>query len=47
MKIGFSTLALFMSPIEHCLEMAQKDGFEMIEILCEGPYLAQNCFVEE
>ncbi len=45
MKIGFSTLALFMSSIEHCLEIAQKDGFEMIEILCEGPYWPRNALL--
>ena len=42
MKIGFSTLALFMISIEECLEIATKDGFQMIEILCEGPYWPRN-----
>ncbi len=38
MKIGFSTLALFMSSLEQCLETASKDNFQLMEILCEGPY---------
>ena len=42
MKIGFSTLALFMSPLEDCLEIATKDGFQLMEILCEGPYWPRN-----
>jgi sugar phosphate isomerase/epimerase len=37
-KIGFSTLALFPHPFEDWLEYAKRDGFNMIEILCEGPY---------
>lgn len=42
MKIGFSTLALFMSPLEDCLKTATKDGFQLMEILCEGPYWPRN-----
>ena len=42
MKIGFSTLALFMRPLEECLEIAEGDGFDLIEILCEGPYWPRN-----
>jgi len=38
MKLGFSTLALFMKSLEEMLEIASKDGFQLIEILCEGPY---------
>lgn len=38
MKIGFSTLALFMSSLEQFLETASKDGFQLMEMLCEGPY---------
>ncbi|HMK54589.1 MAG TPA: sugar phosphate isomerase/epimerase [Methanobacteriaceae archaeon] len=38
MKIGFSTLALFARSFEEWLEMAIADGFNMMEILCEGPY---------
>lgn len=37
MKIGFSTLALFMRSFEDWLETASEDGFELMEILCEGP----------
>ncbi|MGB9978627.1 sugar phosphate isomerase/epimerase family protein [Methanobacterium sp.] len=42
MKIGFSTLALFMNPLEHFLETATKDGFQLMEMLCEGPYWPRN-----
>ena len=42
MKIGFSTLALFMNSLEDCLETASKDGFQLMEILCEGPYWPRN-----
>ncbi len=42
MKIGFSTLSLFMSSLEQCLETASKDGFQLMEILCEGPYWPRN-----
>lgn len=42
MKIGFSTLALFASSLEHFLETATKDGFQLMEILCEGPYWPRN-----
>ena len=42
MEIGFSTLALFMIPLEDCLETATKDGFQLMEILCEGPYWPRN-----
>jgi sugar phosphate isomerase/epimerase len=38
MKLGFSTLALFVRSFEHWLQRAEADGFRMIEILCEGPY---------
>ncbi|MCE5213108.1 MAG: sugar phosphate isomerase/epimerase [Methanobacterium sp.] len=38
MKIGFSTLSLFMRSFEECLETASRDGFNMMEILCEGPH---------
>jgi len=37
MKIGFSTLSLFMKSFEEWLETASSDGFNMMEILCEGP----------
>jgi sugar phosphate isomerase/epimerase len=42
MKLGFSTLALFMNSLEDFLETASKDGFQLIEILCEGPYWPRN-----
>ncbi len=42
MKTGFSTLALFMSSLEQFLETASKDGFQLIEMLCEGPYWPRN-----
>jgi len=42
MKIGFSTLALFMSSMEQFLETATKDGFQLMEMLCEGPYWPRN-----
>jgi sugar phosphate isomerase/epimerase len=42
MKIGFSTLALFMNSLEHFLETATTDGFQLMELLCEGPYWPRN-----
>jgi sugar phosphate isomerase/epimerase len=42
MKLGFSTLALFMNSLEDFLETASRDGFQLIEILCEGPYWPRN-----
>ena len=42
MKIGFSTLALFMSSIEQFLETASNDSFQLMEMLCEGPYWPRN-----
>jgi sugar phosphate isomerase/epimerase len=38
MKIGFSTLALFMRSFEEWLDTASQDGFNIMEILCEGPH---------
>lgn len=38
MKLGFSSLSLFMKSLEDILDMAINDGFDLIEILCEGPY---------
>jgi sugar phosphate isomerase/epimerase len=38
MKIGFSTLSLFMRSFEEWLETASRDRFNMMEILCEGPH---------
>lgn len=42
MELGFSTLALFMFSLEQCLDKASKDGFQLMEILCEGPYWPRN-----
>ncbi|KZX12878.1 sugar phosphate isomerase/epimerase family protein [Methanobrevibacter curvatus] len=39
MKLGFSTLSLFMNKIQDILEIAYRDNFNIIEILCEGPYM--------
>lgn len=38
MKLGFTTLALFMQPNDHIIDLAKKHEFEMIEILGEGPF---------
>ncbi len=45
MKIGFSTLALFMNSMEHFLETATNDGFQLMEMLCEGPYWPRNMLI--
>lgn len=42
MKIGFSTLALFMRSFKECLDIADNDGFNLMEVLCEGPYWPRN-----
>lgn len=47
MKLGFSTLALFMGSFEDFLETASKDGFQLMEILCEGPYWPRSILEEE
>ncbi|MCL2156438.1 MAG: sugar phosphate isomerase/epimerase [Methanobrevibacter sp.] len=47
MKIGFSTLSLFMNPLEKMLDIAIDDGFDLMEILCEGPYLPRNLLKKE
>jgi sugar phosphate isomerase/epimerase len=39
MKIGFSSLSLFMKPLDEIFQIANNDGFESVELLCEGPYL--------
>lgn len=36
-KLGFSTLSIFMKPPETWAETALKDDFNALEILCEGP----------
>ena len=38
MKLGFSTLALFMKSNDEILETARKKNFEMIELLAEEPF---------
>jgi sugar phosphate isomerase/epimerase len=42
MELGFSSLSLFMKSLEEVLEIATSDGFDLIEILCEGPYWPRN-----
>ena len=39
MKEGFTALALFDAPFENTLAIAQRDSFDTVELLCEGPYL--------
>ena len=39
MKVGFSALALFDLSFDRIVQRASKDGFDIIEVLCEGPYL--------
>ena len=38
MNIGFSTLSLFMKSIDEMLAIATNEGFDIIELLAEGPY---------
>ena len=42
MKLGFTTLALFMQPNDEIINLAKKHGFEMIEILGEGPFFERE-----
>ena len=42
MKIGFTTLALFMDEHNQIIELAKKHGFEMIEILAEEPFYKKD-----
>ena len=42
MKLGFTTLALFMQPNEDIINLAKKHGFEMIEILGESPFFERE-----
>lgn len=37
MKLGFTTLAVFMEPTEDIINLAKKHDFEIIEILAEDP----------
>ena len=42
MKIGFTTLALFMEDHSKIIELGKKHGFEMIEILAEDPFYKKD-----
>ena len=42
MKLGFTTLALFMQPNNEIIDLAKKHGFEIIEILGEGPFFEKD-----
>ena len=42
MKLGFTTLALFMEPNSDIIELAKKHGFEIIEILGEDPFYEKD-----
>lgn len=42
MKLGFSTLALFMKSNQEIINTAKKHGFEMIEILAEDLFYEKN-----
>ena len=42
MKLGFTTLALFMQPNDDIIDLAKKHGFEIIEILGEGPFFEND-----
>lgn len=42
MKIGFSALALFDSSFDQMITKACADGFDAVELLCEGPYLPRQ-----
>lgn len=42
MKLGFTTLALFMDDHEKIINLAKKHEFEMIEILAESPFFEKD-----
>ncbi|WP_458403692.1 sugar phosphate isomerase/epimerase family protein [Methanobrevibacter sp.] len=42
MKLGFTTLALFMEPTHDIINLAKKHGFEIIEILAEDPLFEKD-----
>ena len=42
MKLGFTTLALFMEPTQDIINLAKKHEFEIIEILAEDPLYLWN-----
>jgi len=39
MKVGFTALAIFDAPFDKIAETAFEDRFDLLEVLCEGPYL--------
>lgn len=47
MKLGFSSLALFMESLENILKIVSNDKFELLELLCEGPYWPRNLLKKE
>lgn len=42
MKLGFTTLALFMEDNNKIINLAKEHGFQIIEILGEGPFFGKN-----
>ena len=42
MKLGFTTLALFMEDNNKIINLAKQHGFEMIEILGESPFYEKD-----
>lgn len=42
MKLGFTTLALFMEPNDDIINLAKKHEFEIIEILAEDPFYEKD-----
>ena len=42
MKLGFTTLALFMEPNNDIIDLAKKHGFEIIEILGEDLFMKRT-----
>lgn len=44
MKLGFTTLSLFMEDNNKIIDLAKRHGFEIIEILGEGPFFEKDNF---
>ena len=42
MKLGFTTLALFMNSNDEIINLAKKHGFEIVEILGEDPFYKKD-----
>jgi sugar phosphate isomerase/epimerase len=42
MKVGFTALALFDISFDQIVQKAYEDGFDVVEVLCEGPYLPRH-----